>query len=150
MPKDDKDGEILGDGGLFAIGPDGQPLDLAEVLNGMAAAEGVLEEPEPELVHGDMSKLFDEGTPVSITAQISPKRPEEITVLGTIVGITVLPGGHPLAPEIPAYIVKIDDPESIPQDDDGGQYRWSCITFPCEMCQEVKDVTPEEDSTETI
>lgn len=141
MPKDDKElGEQLG-GGLFAIGPDGQPLDLAEVLNGMAAEEGAMleDESEPERVHGDLEKLFDEGTPVSITAQISAKRPEEVTVRGTIVGISVLPGGHPFAPETPAYIVKIDNPESIPADDDGEQYRWSCITFPCEMCEKVEE-----------
>ena len=139
MPKDDKE---LG-GGLFAIGPDGQPLDLGEALANALGGPGLEMESEPELVHGDLSKLLDEGTPVSITAQISPQRPEEITVRGTIVGISVLPGGHPLAPETPAYIVKIDDPSTIPQDDDGEQYRWSCITFPCDMCKTEETETTE-------
>lgn len=145
MPKD-LDNE-LGDG-LFAIGPDGQPLDLAEILNG-AAAGGPDEMPEEgERVHGDLTTLFDEGTPVSITAQISPARPEELTIIGTVVGISILPGGHPFAPETPAYIVKVDDPSTIPADDDGEQYRWSCLTFPVEMCVKVEDETPEGDPTD--
>lgn len=138
MSNDDKELGELG-GGLFAIGPDGQPVDLAEILNGAAGGPG-LEMEEPEA--GEPEPLFDEGTPVSITAQISAERPEELTITGTVVGITVLPGVHPLAPSLPGYIVKVDDPSTIPNDDDGEKYRWSCISFPCEMCEKVEETDP--------